>query len=40
MKLNFLIFIFLNALKVNINLFLFEISFKEFISKVFSFNLS
>ena len=37
MRLDFWIFFFLNVLKVDINLFLFETSFKWFISKLFSF---
>ena len=38
MKLNFLIIFSLNVLNVDINFFLFKMSFKEFISKLFSFN--
>ena len=39
MKLNFLIVISLNVLKINIDFFLFKISFKKLTSKLFSFNL-
>ena len=39
MKLNFLIFISLNTLKINVNLFLFKMSFEKFILKLFSFDL-
>ena len=38
MKLNFLIIFSLSVLRVNIDFFLFEISFKKFISKLFLFN--
>ena len=39
MKLDSLIISFLNVLKINVDFFLFEMSFKKFISKLFSFNL-